>query len=171
MIYFKLQIRKTFYSRKRRISDENRDFIYFCTPRQHKKVAAAMAQVLSADLIDLSLSNDVDLSQYDLIGLASGCFYHNMHEKILDFARQTHFPTGQKIFLLCTCGTPYRDYTKSMKKILKQKGVSMAGSFQCRGFDTFGPFAKIGGIAKGHPNEKDLAKAREWAGRLKTDRG
>ena len=135
-----------------------------------KKVAAAMAQVLSADLIDLSLSNDVDLSQYDLIGLASGCFYHNMHEKILDFARQTHFPTGQKIFLLCTCGTPYRDYTKSMKNILKQKGVSMAGSFQCRGFDTFGPFAKIGGIAKGHPNEKDLAKAREWAGRLKTDR-
>ena len=35
-------------------------------------------------------------------------------------------------------------------------------NFQCRGFDTFGPFEKIGGVAKGHPNEKDLSEARAW---------
>lgn len=35
-------------------------------------------------------------------------------------------------------------------------------NFPCRGFDTFDPFKKIGGVAKGHPNEKDLSEARAW---------
>lgn len=38
----------------------------------------------------------------------------------------------------------------------------MWGTFTCRGFDTFGPFRLIGGIAKGHPNEKELEKARAF---------
>ena len=34
--------------------------------------------------------------------------------------------------------------------------------FSCRGYDTYGFFEKIGGIAKNHPNEKDFKKAREF---------
>lgn len=33
------------------------------------------------------------------------------------------------------------------------------GAYQCLGFDTFGPFKLIGGIAKGHPNEDEIAAA------------
>ena len=33
------------------------------------------------------------------------------------------------------------------------------GSFQCRGYDTYGIFGKLGGIAKGHPSQQELKKA------------
>ena len=31
-----------------------------------------------------------------------------------------------------------------------------------RGYDTFGPWKLVGGIAKGHPNARDLDKARAF---------
>jgi hypothetical protein len=34
----------------------------------------------------------------------------------------------------------------------------MAG-FPCRAYDTFGLFKLIGGLAKGHPDDKDLENA------------
>jgi len=37
------------------------------------------------------------------------------------------------------------------------------GEFDCKGFDTFGPWGKLGGIAKGHPDETDLDNARAFA--------
>ena len=36
------------------------------------------------------------------------------------------------------------------------------GRFQCKGFDTYGPFKLIGGIAKGHPDQKDIREAVEF---------
>ena len=128
-----------------------------------------MAEILDADLFDLT-KQEANIAEYDVIGLASGCFYRNMHKRIIKFAAETDFLQRQRVFLICTCGIAYRDYTKSTKekfclsniRILNKKGVEVIGSFQCRGFDTFGPFEKIGGVAKGHPNEKDLSKAREW---------
>jgi flavodoxin len=33
------------------------------------------------------------------------------------------------------------------------------GRFFCKGYDTFGPFKLIGGLAKGHPDDKDLENA------------
>ena len=33
------------------------------------------------------------------------------------------------------------------------------GSYGCPGFDTFGPFKLIGGIAKGRPNNEDIEEA------------
>ena len=136
-----------------------------------QKVARAMAEAAGAALVDIMESPAPDLSGYDAVGLASGAYFGTLHQRIRDFAEQADFSPSQKVFLAATCGVGYRDYTSGVKKVLAQRGVTCLGSFQCRGFDTFGPFAKIGGIAKGHPNEKDLAKAREWAGRLKTDRG
>ena len=44
----------------------------------------------------------------------------------------------------------------------------MIGSFACRGFDTWLPLRLIGGVNKGHPDEDDLARAREFARDLAT---
>jgi len=30
------------------------------------------------------------------------------------------------------------------------------GSYGCRGYDTYGPFKLVGGIAKGHPTEEEI---------------
>ena len=34
--------------------------------------------------------------------------------------------------------------------------------FSCKGYDTYGPFKLVGGIAKGHPDEKDLTAAVDF---------
>ena len=65
-----------------------------------------------------------------------------------------------EVFLISTYGgsTNY----KSIENILKEKHAKVIGKFGCKGYDTFGPFKLVGGIAKGHPNEKDLTAAMEF---------
>jgi flavodoxin len=58
---------------------------------------------------------------------------------------------------------PYRDYAKDVKKVLAQKKIPCIGCFHCRGWNTYGVFGKIGGIAKNRPNDKDLKNAQEFA--------
>ena len=39
---------------------------------------------------------------------------------------------------------------------------TILGTFSCRGYDTFGPFKLISGMAKGHPDADDLQRARAF---------
>lgn len=131
-----------------------------------KKIAEAMASVISADMIDVTRKITPDLSGYDVIGFASGVYFHTFHEGIKKCIEENMFSKGQRVFLVATCGLGYRDYTKGIKDTLAKKDVSFMGSFQCRGWDTYGIFGKIGGIAKNHPNDRDLKEAQQFA--LKT---
>ncbi|NLG89274.1 MAG: flavodoxin, partial [Clostridiaceae bacterium] len=54
------------------------------------------------------------------------------------------------------------NYTKEIEQIITEKSCRLIGTYGCRGFDTFGPFKLIGGIAKGHPNESDVKGAIEF---------
>ena len=49
---------------------------------------------------------------------------------------------------------------KDVAAVAAEKGCPVLGEFGCKGYDTFGPFRLVGGIAKGHPDERDLADAR-----------
>lgn len=42
---------------------------------------------------------------------------------------------------------------------VRAKSTHIAGTFGCLGFDTFGLFKLVGGIAKGRPNQEDLDSA------------
>ena len=128
-----------------------------------KKIVDCMAEQLAADTVDILQNPTPDISAYDRIGFASGVYFHSLHEKLKNYIECTTFQENQNVFVVATCGVAYIDYTKSIKKLLKQKNVSCIGSFQCRGYDTYGIFGKIGGIAKHHPNEQDLKRAREFA--------
>ncbi len=126
-----------------------------------KKIAEAMAQELGADLVDITKNKEIDLSAYNVIGLASGVFFHSMHEEIMKLIEDREFSKNQKVFTVTTCGVGYCNYAKGAARKLQEKGVCYLGNFQCRGYDTFGSFGKIGGIAKNHPNEWDKEKARK----------
>ena len=52
--------------------------------------------------------------------------------------------------------------SKALRRIAANKGCPVLGEFGCRGYDTFGPFKLVGGIAKGRPNERDLEQARAF---------
>ena len=47
--------------------------------------------------------------------------------------------------------------------------MSYAGKFSSKGYDTIDPFKLIGGVAKDHPDEKDLAAAVEFYQNLITN--
>jgi len=45
---------------------------------------------------------------------------------------------------------------------LGKKHSTAIGKFGCKVYDTFGPFKLVGGIAKGHPDGKDIKNAVEF---------
>lgn len=125
-----------------------------------KKIVDAIAPEIGADVVDITKDKDIDLSVYDVIGFASGVFYHSMHEGIKKLIEKSTFTKNQKVFTVTTCGVGYRNYASGVARQIKEKGAVYLGNFQCRGFDTFGPFGKIGGIAKKHPDARDIENAR-----------
>ena len=73
---------------------------------------------------------------------------------------------GRPAFVFATSGLPeppFRRYTHTFEHLLKAKGFHIAGTFTCRGLDTWGPFKLMGGVSKNRPNDTDFAAAREFA--------
>ena len=50
----------------------------------------------------------------------------------------------------------------AVAEIARSRGCPVLGEFGCRGYDTFGPFRLVGGIAKGRPDARDLENARAF---------
>ena len=122
------------------------------------KILKAMAGAGQAELIDVTTCQPPRLEAYDCIGIASGIYFGNFQKSILRFACQ-YLPEGKPVFFIYTCGMLRPGYTKAIRQIAIGKGCPILGAFGCKGYDTFGPFKLIGGIAKGHPNAGDLEKA------------
>ena len=126
-----------------------------------RKILEAMARGNDVDLVDVTSRVAVHLENYDCIGFASGIYYSRFQETVLDFARQ-YLPKGKDVFFVYTCGSMRKGYTRAITEVVTDKEANILGEYGCRGFDTFGPFKLIGGIAKGHPNAEELQKAREF---------
>ena len=125
-----------------------------------KKVVDAIAQECGVELVDATAVREKDLSDYDLIGFASGIYAARFHQDITAFA-QKNLPRDKKIFYIMTSAMN-RDFSKSMDSLLKEKNPTVVGRFTCRGYNTFGPFKLVGGTGKGHPDETDLKNAVEF---------
>ena len=121
-----------------------------------KKIVDEIAREYEVELVDATQVKEKDLSGYDLIGFASGIYYGKFHQAVINFA-SVNLPQDKKVFLICTYGG--KTAFQSMETILEGKHADLVGKFSCKGYDTYGPFKLIGGIAKGHPTEKDFAAA------------
>lgn len=125
------------------------------------KVLEAMAGEGDVDLVDVTTRQTVRLEEYDCIGFASGVYFGKFHDSILAFARQ-YLPKGKPVFFVCTYGGEKGGSTKKITEIVQEKDCRVLGEFGCKGYDTYGPFKLVGGIAKGRPDEQDLENAREF---------
>ena len=63
------------------------------------------------------------------------------------------------MFYIYTHGAASGDFLKAMRQIAESKNCRELGEYHCQGYDTFDPFKLVGGIAKGHPTEEELAAA------------
>ena len=123
-----------------------------------KKLLDAIAAEHEVTLIDVTQPGAAQLSDFDRIGFASGIYYSSFAKQILNYAKE-HLPEGKQVFFLNTCGAPRKNYFDAIRSISEERNCSELGAYQCLGFDTFGPFKLMGGIAKGHPTEDEIQKA------------
>jgi flavodoxin len=120
-----------------------------------------MADVLGAKLAQPEETSPESLAEYDLIGFGSGIYFGKHHRTIRKFVDR--LPAMSKDAFVFSTGGAARDQNGALVTQLKGKGLDVKGSFYCTGFDTFGPFKLVGGLQKGHPDEKDLENARVFA--------
>ena len=71
-------------------------------------------------------------------------------------------PEGRDVFFLYTHGAPTGGFLKGIRQITEKKKCRELGAYHCQGFDTFGPFKLVGGVAKGHPTEDEIRGAVEF---------
>ena len=138
------------------------DIFYYS--RHHgntRSVLEAMAQEGETALIDVTARQSVRLEEYDCVGFASGIYGFEMHKAVVEYARQ-YLPQGKPVFFVYTYGGAKGTGAKALAELAREKDCPVLGEFSCKGYDTFGPFKLVGGIAKGHPDGRDLENARQF---------
>ncbi|MCD5425790.1 MAG: flavodoxin family protein [Methanosarcinaceae archaeon] len=143
-----------------------------------EKIVKAMAEILNAELVKITEVNINELSKYDLIGFGSGIYFGQHHKSLLKLIDKLPNLKVKKAFIFSTSGMSntgnltyniwhrITHFHVPLRKELINKAFDIIGEFDCRGFDTAGPFKFIGGINKGKPNEKDFENARKFAKNL-----
>ena len=126
-----------------------------------RKLLDAIAEKADVTLIDVTEQPEADLSGYDRIGMASGIYYSSFARQLLEYA-QAYLPEKKDVFYIYTHGAPKGEFLKAIREIAGQKQCREIGSYHCKGFDTFGPFKLVGGIAKGHPTEEEITGAAKF---------
>ena len=126
-----------------------------------KKLIDAIAAEQDVTAIDATDVKTADLSGYDAVGFASGIYYSRFHKTVLTFAEK-NLPEGKPVFFLYTYGAEKKGYTDAIAEAVGKRKARVLGEYGCFGFNTFGPFKLIGGMAKGHPTDAELRGAVEF---------
>ena len=147
--------------------------VIVCTSVHHgntRKVADAFASVAQAVVLEPGPEAYDAVRSSVLLGFGSGIFFGSHHKNLVRFVESLPALQAGAVFLFSTSGTGYRvprafglDYHRRLRRALLRKGCSVIGEFACKGFDTYGPWGRLGGVARGHPDDDDLANARAFA--------
>ena len=134
--------------------------IYYSKHHQNTKklLDAIVGKHSEVDLFDITKSPTVDLSEYDRIGFASGIYYSKFQKTLLQFAKE-NMPDDKQTFFIYTYGAEKKGYTKAISEAVRTHNATVLGEYGCFGFNTFGPFKLFGGMAKDHPNEREIENA------------
>ena len=142
-------------------------------------IAKSMAEGLKSEQVTLLQAKDADpvsLTGYDAVFLGTGIYAGAIGKSMKELMKKTtSFP--HKVVLFATHGNPDPSMVKNgLKGIIKQ--ITECGCVNCGQFDCIGEnrnqkvvemLMKMPGMAdalenaKGHPNAKDIANAKQFA--------
>ena len=140
--------------------------------------ARAMADALGAVVKTVGDVRPEELREYELVGFGSGIDSGSHYKPLLDFADSLPHAAGRRAFIFSTCGVPASIFGKryitnyaeeshaALRKKLVSKGYTVAGEFNCAGFNTNSFLKYFGGLNKGRPDAGDLEAAAAFARRL-----
>lgn len=124
-----------------------------------EKLVTEIAKKIELNIFNVNKVKEIDFSKYETIGFASGIYMGKFHQAIYKFLEEYKTVIPKRTFVICTSGIEKGRYAQKFSSHLKSKGFDVLGSFECKGFDTYGLFKFFGGLAKGHPNAKDIENA------------
>ncbi len=132
------------------------EVIYFSRGGNTGMVANAIALELGVKAEDVKTKKE--LSKDSIVILGSGCYGGKPGEELLEFI-QSHDFKGRKVALFGTSASGLGKEVAVMEELLANEGCSVVGKFCCTG--------KFLLSSWGHPNEKELEKARAFAREMK----
>ena len=123
-----------------------------------RRLVEAIADRYDIDKIDATKHQQSDLSEYDLIGFASGVDFGKFYNSVENFL-ECNLPEGKHVFFLYTCAKVNPRFTKKIKALALKKESVILGEYGCGGYNTYGPWKMIGGMNKNHPSEDEISNA------------
>lgn len=122
------------------------------------QLVAAIAGRHNVDLINAAEIPQADLSEYDLIGFASGIDFGDFYPCVKSFLDE-NLPENKKVFFLYTCAKTSSRFSAKVRKAATRKQAVLMGEYGCRGYNTYGPWKLIGGMNRNHPNKTEIQEA------------
>lgn len=123
-----------------------------------RKLVDAVSREFAVELIDATVQPQADLSEYDLIGFASGICFGKFYTPVEQFLKE-NLPENKCVFFLYTCAKCSCRFTESIRKEAQKKEAILLGEYGCRGYNTYGPWKLIGGMNKKRPGKTELEAA------------
>jgi flavodoxin len=130
--------------------------IYYTQTGHTKTMAEAIAEELGVAAVNVKDITGVPAEGILFIG--SGCYGGKPGEDLAKFI-DSHDFTGRKVAVFGTSGGNAGNETQAMADALKQKGADVIGNYH-----TAGSFLVV--VSYGHPDNKDLDGAREFARKM-----
>lgn len=146
--------------------------LIICVSVSHGNTAAlarVMGAVLEADVRQPEQVDPDTLSDHAVVGFGSGIFAGSHHPRLRRYVESLPPVHGTRAFVFTTAGmgrSQSLPCQRSLESLLRDKGYDVLGSFACRGYDTWWPLRLVGGINRGHPDARDLARAHRFAERI-----
>jgi flavodoxin len=129
------------------------EVIYCSKTGNTKKVAESIAGELGVKAEDVISKKS--LGKSSAVFLGSGNYGGKPGKELTDFIEKNNFK-GRCVFVFGTSGSGKGVEVKALAEMLRNKGAKVEDHFFCRG-------AFIVMFSFGHPNGKDLEKARMFA--------
>ena len=133
------------------------------------KVAHAIADVLSAEVVEPWAVEPSRVAGYDLVGFGSGIYAASFDPELRRFVASIPPVHDSTAFVFATAGfgrVIERPFRPRLATLVEAVGFRIVGSFCCPGFDTWLPLRLVGGLNKGRPDDGDLERARKFARNL-----
>lgn len=104
-------------------------------------------------------------SRYDLIGLGCPVFYYREPFNVSDFIEALPDQNGRQWFIFCSHGSVLGLTLHSMTEKLRARGAKVIGSHHTYADGTI-PYYPYPTVTTGHPDDKDLAEARDFGKKI-----
>ncbi|MBA7693868.1 hypothetical protein ES703_102464 [subsurface metagenome] len=132
------------------------EVVYYSMSGNTKKVAEAIAAELDVKAENVKAKEW--LTKGSFVFLGSGCYAGKPGKGLQKFIARNDFK-GREVALFGTSAGGGGDEVRVMEELLKWEGGLIRGSFYCKG--------RLVLVNRGHPNDEELAKAREFAKEMK----